>query len=178
MTRGEEFERLQFQSVREKNNSLLNTFIHSDCTYESKSVPTALKGLVPATIKGRDKVNIMWDNLWDNFDAGTQKVIYEDENQVHVHHHYKLKSTEAFFSVTQKVTIKDGKIFHHQEEYEDLDHDPSEGQSWTWQDVKWLHEMVTATEVAFEEWQTFANQKGIPTLTNSSTNNEWSWNLS
>ena len=96
MTRGEEFERLQFQSVREKNNSLLNKFIHSDCTYESKSVQTALKGLVPTAIKGQDEVNVMWDN----FDAGTQKVIYEDENQVHVHHHYKLKSTEAFFSVT------------------------------------------------------------------------------
>ena len=78
MTRGEEFERLQFQSVREKNNFLLNTFIHSDCTYESKSVPTALKGLVPTAIKGRDEVNIIWENLWDNFDAGTQKVIYED----------------------------------------------------------------------------------------------------
>ena len=55
--------------------------------------------------------------------------------------------------------------------------DPSEGQSWTQQDVRWLHEMVTATEVTFEEWQSFANQKGITTLTNSSADNEWSWNL-
>tara|TARA_E500000178_G_C16801538_1_gene652688 strand:+ start:152 stop:268 length:117 start_codon:yes stop_codon:yes gene_type:complete len=37
--------------------------------------------------------------------------------------------------------------------------------------------MVTATEVTFEEWQSFANQKGITTLTNSSADNEWSWNL-
>tara|TARA_E500000178_G_C16819708_1_gene660920 strand:+ start:670 stop:837 length:168 start_codon:yes stop_codon:yes gene_type:complete len=55
MTRREEFERLQFQSVREQNNSLLNTFIHFDCTYERKSVPTAFKGLVPTAIKGREK---------------------------------------------------------------------------------------------------------------------------
>ena len=52
MTRGEEFERLQFQSIREKNNSLLSTFVHSDCTYQSKLVPTSLEGLVPTTIKG------------------------------------------------------------------------------------------------------------------------------
>ena len=129
-------------------------------------------------MKGRDEENIFWETLKEDISAATHKVIYEDENQIHVHKYYKLKSTDAFYSVIQKVTIKDGKIFHHQEEYEDLDYDPSEEQSWTWQDVKWLHEMVTATEVAFEEWQTFANQKGIPTLTNSSTNNEWSWNLS
>ena len=91
------------------------------------------------------------------------------QNQVHVHQHYKLKSTEAFFSVTQKLTIKDVKIFHHQEEYEGLNHDPSEGQSWTWEDVRWWWEMITATEVTFEERQAFADQKGIPTLTNSST---------
>ena len=69
-----------------------------------------------------------------------------------MHHHYKLKSTEAVFSVTQKVTIKDVKIFHHQEEYEGLNHDPSEGQSWTWQDVRRLHEMIIATDTTFEKW--------------------------
>ena len=161
MTRGEEFERLQFQSVREKNNSLLNIFIHSDCTYESNLVPTELKG--------RNEENIMWETLKEAIEAGTQKVIYEDENQIHVHKYYKLKSTDAFYSVIQKVTIKDGKVFHNQEEYEDLDDDPSEGQPWTWEDVLWYWEMITATEVTFEERQAFADQKGIPTLTNSST---------
>ena len=58
---------------------------------------------MPTALKGRDEVNIMWKTLWDNFDAETQKVIYEDENQIHVHHHYKLKSTDVFYSVTQTV---------------------------------------------------------------------------
>ena len=110
--------------------------------------------------------------------AGTHKVIYEDENQIHLHKYYKLESTNAFYSVITKVTVRDGKIFHQHEEYEDLDHDPSEGQPWTWEDVLWYWEMITATEATFEEWQTFANQKGIPTMTNSSTDNEWKWNLS
>ena len=169
MTRGEEFERLQFQAIREKNDSLSDIFFHSDYTYESNLVPTELKG--------RNEENIMWETLKEEIEAGTQKVVYEDENQIHVHHYYKLKSKDAFYSVTQKVTIKDGKIFHQHEEYKDLDHDPSEGQFWTWQDVRRLHEMIIATDSTFEKWQDFAEQKGIPTLTNSSTGKEWSCNL-
>ncbi len=166
MTRGEEFERLQFRAIREKNDSLSDIFFYSDCTCESNLVPTELKG--------RNEENIMWETLKEEIEAGTQKVIYEDANQIYVHHYYKLKSTDVFYSVTQKITIKDGKIFHQHEEYQDLDHDPSEGQFWTWQDVRRLHEMIIATDSTFEKWQDFAEQKGIPTLTNSSTGKEWS----
>ena len=73
MTRGEEFERLQFRAIREKNDSLSDIFFHSDCTYESNLVPTELKG--------RNEENIMWETLKEEIEAGTQKVIYEDENQ-------------------------------------------------------------------------------------------------
>ena len=170
MTRGEEFERLQFRAAREKNNSLLEFLFYPDCTYESNLVPTELKG--------RDEENIMWETLGEEIKAGTQKIIYEDENQIHSHKYYKLKSADAFYSVVQKVTLKDGKIFHQHEEYEDLDDDPSEGQPWTWEDVKCFHEMTTAPATTFEECQAFADQKGIPTLTNSSNDNEWKWNLS
>ena len=170
MTRGEEFERLQFRATREKNNSLFESLFHPDCTYESNLIPTELKGI--------DEENIFWETLKEDVNAATHKVIYEDENQIHVHKYYKLKSTDAFYSVIQKVTIKDGKVFHNQEEYEDLDDDPSEGQPWTWEDVGCFHEMPTAPATTFEECQAFANQKGIPTLTNSSTDNEWKWNLS
>ena len=52
MTRGEEFERLQFRAIREKNDSLSDIFFHSDCTCESNLVPTELKG--------RNEENIMW----------------------------------------------------------------------------------------------------------------------
>ena len=165
MTRGEEFERLQFRATREKNDSLLESLFHPDRTYESNLFPTQLKG------KGEE--NIMWETLTEEIDTGTQKVIYEDKDHVHVHKYYKLENTEVFYSVIQKVTYRDGKIVHTQEEYEDLDYDPSEGQSWTWEDVRWWWEMITATEVTFEERQAFANQKGIPTLTNSSIDNEW-----
>ena len=103
MTRGEEFERLQFRAIREKNDSLSDIFFHSDCTYESNLVPTELKG--------RNEENIMWETLKEEIEAGTQKVIYEDENQIHVHHYYKLKSTDAFYSVTQKVYYKRWKNF-------------------------------------------------------------------
>ena len=44
MTRGEEFDRLQFRATREKNNSLLEYLSHPDSTYESNLVPTELKG--------------------------------------------------------------------------------------------------------------------------------------
>ena len=161
MTRGEEFERLQFRATREKNDSLLESLFHPDRTYESNLFPTQLKG------KGEE--HIMWETLTEEIDTGTQKVIYEDKDHVHVHKYYKLKNTEVFYSVILKATYRDGKIVHTQEEYEDLDYDPSEGQSWTWEDVRWWWEMITATEVTFEERQAFADQKGIPTLTNSST---------
>ena len=170
MTRGEEFERLDFQAMREKNDSLLEIFAHSDFTYESN--------LVPNKVRGQNEFGIMWETLKEEIEAGTQKVIYEDENQFHLHKYYKLKSTDVFYSVIQKLPLKDGKVFHEKEEWEDLNKDPSEGQPWTWEDVRWFYEMVTATEVTFAEWQTFANQKGIPTLTNSSIDNEWKWNLS
>ena len=167
MTRGEEFERLQFRATREKNNSLVESLFHLDSTYESNLVPTELKG--------RGEENIMWETLEEELDTGTQKIIYEDKDHVHVHKYYKLKNAEAFYSVIQKVTYKDRKVFHQQEEYEGLDYDPSEGQSWTWEDVRWYWEMITATEVTFEERQAFADQKGIPTLKNSSTGQDWNW---
>ena len=170
MTRGEEFERLQFRAIRQKNDSLVESLFHPDSTYESNLVPTELKG--------RGEENIIWERLEEELDTGTQKIIYEDKDHVHVHKYHKLKNAEAFYSVIQKVTYRDGKIVHTQEEYEDLDYDPSEGQSWTWEDVRWWWEMITATEVTFEERQAFANQKGIPTLTNNSTDNEWRLNLS
>ena len=112
----------------------------------------------------------MWETLGKDLEnGGIQKVIYENETHVHVHKYYKLKSIDAFYSVTQKVTLRDGKVIHNHEEYEDLDEDPSEGQPWTWENVRWYWEMITATEVTFEEWQAFADQKGIPTFSNSST---------
>ena len=170
MTRMEKFERVAFQAMREKNDSLLEIFAHPDFTYESN--------LVPTKVRGTNEFGIMWETLEEEIETGTHKIIYEDENQIHVHKYYKLKSTDAFYSVIQKVTIKDGKVFHNQEEYEDLDDDPSEEQPWTWEDVRCFHEMTTAPATTFEECQAFANQKGIPTLTNSSTDNEWKWNLS
>ena len=149
MTRGEEFERLQFRAIREKNDSLSDMFFRSDCTYESNLVPTELKG--------RNEENIMWETLKEEIEAGTQKVIYEDENQIHIHKYYKLKSTDVFYSVIQKLTLKNGKAFHEKEEWEDLNKDPSEGQPWTWEEVLWYWEMITATEVTFKERQAFAN---------------------
>ena len=91
MNRGEEFERLQFRAIREKNDSLSDIFFHSDCTYESNLVPTELKG--------RNEENIMWETLKEEIEAGTQKVIYEDENQIYVHYYYKLKSTDFIQSL-------------------------------------------------------------------------------
>ena len=105
-------------------------------------------------------------------------MIYEDENQFHLHKYYKLKSTDVFYSVIQKLTLKNGKVFHEKEEWEDLNKDPSKGQPWTWEDVLWYWEMITATEATFEVCQAFADQKYIPTATNSFTDNEWRWNLS
>ena len=170
MTRMEKFERVAFQAMREKNDSLLEIFAHPDFTYESN--------LVPTKVRGTNEFGIMWETLEEEIETGTHKIIYEDENQIHIHKYYKLKSTDVFYSVIQKLTLKNGKVFHEKEEWEDLNKDPSKGQPWTWEDVRWFYEMATATEVTFEEWQTFANQKGIPTLTNSSTDNEWKWNLS
>ena len=39
MTRGEEFEKLEFRATREKNNSLFESLFHPDCTYESNLIP-------------------------------------------------------------------------------------------------------------------------------------------
>ena len=66
MTRGEEFERLQFQAIQEKNDSLFDMFFHPDCTYESN--------LVATRSKGRGEENIMWETLGEEEHAGTQKI--------------------------------------------------------------------------------------------------------
>ena len=58
-------------------------------------------------LKNREEENIMWETLKEELDAGTQKITYEDKDHVHVHNYYKLKSTDAFCSVIQKVTFKD-----------------------------------------------------------------------
>ena len=67
MTRGEEFERLDFQATREKNDSLFDMFFHPDYTYESNLVPTELKG------RGEEK--IMWETLGEEIKAGTHEVL-------------------------------------------------------------------------------------------------------
>ena len=77
MTRGEEFERLEFRATREKNDSLLESLFHPDCTYENNLIPTELKS--------REEEHIFWETLKEDVNAATHRVIYEDENQIHVH---------------------------------------------------------------------------------------------
>ena len=113
MTRGEEFERLQFRAIREQNDSLSDIFFHSDCTYESNLVPTELKG--------RNEENIMWETLKEEIEAGTQKVIYEDENQ-------KTPTVLKDYTVTEKADglrkmlyiSKNGKIVKNCNNYQIL----------------------------------------------------------
>ena len=47
-----------------------------------------------------------------------------------------LKEADVFSLVTVSITYKDGKIINQQYLVEELEHDPSEGQDWNWEDYE------------------------------------------
>ena len=67
---------------------------------------------------------------------GLPQTVSEDEENLEVHRFANYKGTDIFISVTSRITYKDGKIITQSTKRETLNHDPSEGQDWNWEDYE------------------------------------------
>ena len=95
-------------------------------------------------------INPIVDDVELNFDAFKEgvhtlkdfiifipsKILAEEDKFLKVRRFNKLKVADVFSLVTVSITYKDGKIINQQYLVEELDHDPSEGQNWNWEDYE------------------------------------------
>ena len=64
------------------------------------------------------------------------KTVYEGNDFLYIHKYSKYREADIFMSGTTTITYKDGKIITQESVGEELDHDPSEGQDWNWEDYE------------------------------------------
>ena len=64
------------------------------------------------------------------------QILAEEDKFLKVRRYNKLKEADVFSLVTVSISYKDGKIINQQYLVEELDHDPSEGQDWNWEDYE------------------------------------------
>ena len=95
-------------------------------------------------------INPIVDDVELNFDAFKEgvhtledfiiftpsKILAEEDKFLKVRRYNKLKEADVFTSVTISLVYKEGKIINQAYAFEDLDHDPSEGQDWNWEDYE------------------------------------------
>ena len=95
-------------------------------------------------------INPIVDDVELNFDAFKEgvrtlkdfiiftpsKILAEEDKFLKVRRYNKLKEADVFSLVTVSITYKDGKIINQQYLVEELEHDPSEGQDWNWEDYE------------------------------------------
>ena len=60
--------------------------------------------------------------------------IYENEEFVCIHHFSRIANKDIFYEVLTTITYENGKVITQQMVRQELDHDPSKGQDWNWED--------------------------------------------
>jgi len=73
-------------------------------------------------------------SLGDTWTVSDYTILDENENFLKIHRYTKYKEAEIYTSMTTSINYKDGKIISQSTDVEELDHDPSEGQDWNWED--------------------------------------------
>jgi len=69
--------------------------------------------------------------------VGPSRVIFEGPIFLCLHRFLKFTEDEAkFSSVITAITYQDGKILRQESSVESLNYDPSENQSWSWEDFE------------------------------------------
>ena len=62
--------------------------------------------------------------------------IYENEEFVCIHHFSRIANKDIFYEVLTTITYENGKVITQQMVRQELDHDPSKGQDWNWEDYE------------------------------------------
>ena len=75
-------------------------------------------------------------SLGDTWTVSDYTILDENENFLKIHRYTKYKEAEIYTSMTTSINYKDGKILSQSTDVEELDHDPSEGQDWNWEDYQ------------------------------------------
>ena len=75
-------------------------------------------------------------SLGDTWTVSDHMILDENENFLKIHRYTKYKEAEIYTSMTTFINYKDGKIISQSTDVEELDHDPSEGQDWNWEDYE------------------------------------------
>ena len=75
-------------------------------------------------------------SLGDTWTVSDYMILDENENFLKIHRYTKYKEAEIYTSMTTSINYKDGKIISQSTDVEELDHDPSEGQDWNWEDYE------------------------------------------
>jgi len=75
-------------------------------------------------------------SLGDTWTVSDYTILDENENFLKIHRYTKYKEAEIYTSMTTSINYKDGKIISQSTDVEELDHDPSEGQDWNWEDYQ------------------------------------------
>ena len=75
-------------------------------------------------------------SLGDTWTVSDHMILDENENFLKIHRYTKYKEAEIYTSMTTSINYKDGKIISQSTDVEELDHDPSEGQDWNWEDCE------------------------------------------
>ena len=75
-------------------------------------------------------------SLGDTWTVSDHTILDENENFLKIHRYTKYKEAEIYTSMTTSINYKDGKIISQSTDVEELDHDPSEGQDWNWEDYE------------------------------------------
>ena len=75
-------------------------------------------------------------SLGDTWTVSDHTILEENENFLKIHRYTKYKEAEIYTSMTTSINYKDGKIISQSTDVEELDHDPSEGQDWNWEDYE------------------------------------------
>ena len=75
-------------------------------------------------------------SLGDTWTVSDHMILDENENLLKIHRYTKYKEAEIYTSMTTSINYKDGKTISQSTDVEELDHDPSEGPDWNWEDYE------------------------------------------
>ena len=114
-------------AAKEKDFSLVDEIYHPD--YKAVGSITGIE------------VNLAADKeaylaLIEHLILTPAKTVDEGEDFLRIERYTKYRETDIFMSGTTTITYKDGKIITQESVGEELDHDPSEGQNWNWEDYE------------------------------------------
>jgi len=70
------------------------------------------------------------------FTVGPVQKIYENEEFVCIHHFSRIANKDVFYEVLTAITYENRKVITQQMVRQELDHDPSKGQDWNWEDYE------------------------------------------